>query len=122
MKMYPRINYEMSEEDEKELLKACQPTPSMMIGNYTPSTPQENANRAWERLGKKMGFDHMTVSPIEGKSTRFFTAVPNETDYQRNERMEKEKEEKKVKEIEYLKKEIIEKQVKLDVLLDGGIK
>jgi hypothetical protein len=42
--MYPRTEYEMTEDDLVMLLDACKPTPVMMIGNYTGSTPQENAN------------------------------------------------------------------------------
>jgi hypothetical protein len=41
-------------------------------------TPQENANKAWQRLGEKMGFDYMTVQPIPGKGQRHFTAVEGE--------------------------------------------
>jgi predicted TIM-barrel fold metal-dependent hydrolase len=69
-----RKEFEMTEEDLNALLKACKPVPYMVIGGYVPRSPQENANDAWERLGKKMGFDHMTVRPISGKGDRFFTA------------------------------------------------
>lgn len=70
--MYPRINYEMTENNLEKILDACEPTPAIMIGNYAPASPQENANRAWQCLGEKMGFDHMTVMPIPGKGQRFF--------------------------------------------------
>jgi hypothetical protein len=79
--MYPRSNYEMTEEDLKELLAACKPTPVILIGNYSPPSPQENANRAWKTLGIKMGFDYQTVRPVPGKGQRFFTAVPSGTAY-----------------------------------------
>jgi hypothetical protein len=36
-------------------------------------TAQDNANYAWEKLGKELGFDHMTVKP-NGKGDKFFTA------------------------------------------------
>jgi len=36
---------------------------------------QENANYAWEKLGKELGFKYMTVRP-NGKGDRFFTAEP----------------------------------------------
>lgn len=71
-----RKTYEMTEEDLKELLDACKPVVAMKIGNYIPRSPQENANMAWERLGKKMGFNHMTVKPIPSKGDRFFSAIP----------------------------------------------
>ena len=68
--------FEMTEEDLAELLNACKPTPVMFLSGGMPmaNTPQENANYAWERLAKKMGFKHMTVQPVLGKGQRFFTA------------------------------------------------
>ena len=69
-----RREFEMSEADFKELLDACKPVPCMMIGSYATPSPQENANRAWARLGRKMGFIGDTAKPISGKGTRFFTA------------------------------------------------
>ena len=89
--MYPRVNYEMTEEDLKALLEACRPTIAISVGGIPPSSPQENANRAWESLGKKMGFDHMTVQPIEGKDQRFFSAIPSETEEQKKARLVAEK-------------------------------
>lgn len=76
---YPRTNYEMTEEDFDSLLEACRPTRVMMIGSYAGSSPQDNANTAWQKLGEKMRFDWDTVQPIEGKGSRFFTAIPTET-------------------------------------------
>ena len=114
--MYPRVEYEMTEEDLKKILDACKPTPLIKIGNYCGSSPQENANYAWESLGKKMGFDHMTVRPITGKGNRFFTAIPSETEEQRKERLEKEAEENRQTEIKKLEKEIAERKNKLDKL------
>ena len=104
--MYPRTNYEMTEEDLKTLLDSCKPTPVMMMGGYSASSPQENANRAWESLGERMGFDHMTVRPIPGKEQRFFSAVPKENETQRDERLSKEKEDKRLFEIKKIKEEI----------------
>ncbi len=114
--MYPRTNYEMTEDDLKVILDACKPTPHMMIGSYTPSTPQENANRAWQSLGEKMGFDHMTVKPINGKGQRFFSAVPRETKDQKEARLAKEAKEERQNEIDKLEGEISEKQKRLDEL------
>ena len=74
--MKERIEYEMTEEDLKELLDACKPVPMIMLQYGTPLSQQENANRAWKRLGEKMGFDAMTVSPSSSKGQRFFTAIP----------------------------------------------
>lgn len=77
--MSPTADYEMTEEDLKEILDACKPVVYMIIAGREPSSPQENANRAWERLGKKMGFDFMTVQPSD-KGPRFFTAITSRAD------------------------------------------
>ncbi len=52
--MYPRTNYEMTEEDLQNLISASRPTPAILIGGTTGPSPQENSNRAWEALGTKM--------------------------------------------------------------------
>jgi len=116
--MYPRVEYEMSEGDLEKIMNACRPVPAIIVGGYTPPSVQENANRAWERLGKKMGFDYMTVRPTE-KGNRFFTAVPLETEDQKWERLVKEKEEKRIAEIEQLKKEIKDREDRLVVLKEA---
>jgi hypothetical protein len=71
-----RIEFEMTEDDLKELLEASKPTPVMYLSGGRPmfDSPQENANRAWKKLGEKMGFDAMSVRPVPGKGHRFFTA------------------------------------------------
>lgn len=111
--MYPRVNYEMSEEDLQTILEACKPTVCMLICGSYPSSPQENANRAWARLGEKMGFDHMTVRPIDGKGNRFFSATPTENVTQREERLQREAEERQTAEIAKLEAEILERQNRL---------
>ena len=74
-----RKNYEMTEEQLKRMLDAGKPTPCMYLPGGQPMfrTPQENANRMWEALGKEMGFEFMTVQPT-GKGARFFTAEATE--------------------------------------------
>lgn len=71
-----RREFEMSQEDLDGIIKASQPTPYMTdsTGRLLFGTPQENANRAWASLGRKMGFKHMTVQPLPAKGNRFFTA------------------------------------------------
>jgi hypothetical protein len=96
----------MTEDDLKKLLEACRPTPCILIGSYPPPTPEENANRAWENLGKKMGFDYMTVQPIPGKALSFFSAVPLESEFQRKEREEREIKVSRFKELEEVKLQI----------------
>lgn len=116
--MYPRVNYEMTEEDFEQLLDASRSTPVMYLPGGIPmrGTPQENANAAWAQLGKKMGFDHMTVQPIPGKGSRFFSAVPTETEAARKERFEREAEEAKTQEIARLSREIEDLQARLKQL------
>lgn len=66
--------FEMTEDDLKVLREASKPVPMIMLQVGTPSSPQENANNAWEELGKKMGFNHMTVTPCQGKGPLLFNA------------------------------------------------
>lgn len=116
--MYPRTEYEMSEKDLKKILDACKSTP-VMFGNSGMAlggNQQDNANFAWAELGKKMGFDSMTVKPIQGKGSRFFTAIPSETENQRKEREAKEAEEKRLKRIAEIKQEIVTKEQELKEL------
>ncbi len=65
--------FEMSEEQEKELLASMQSVPYMVIGGVEPLSPQARANLAWESLGKELGFKYMTVT-ASGKGQRFFYA------------------------------------------------
>lgn len=113
--MNPRVEYEMTEDDLNAILDACKPVPCIMIGGCVPSSPQENANRAWANLGKKMGFDSMSVRPSD-KGQRFFTAVPSETYSQRMEREKRESDARRQSEISRLTDEIKERQQKLDDL------
>ena len=78
--MKPSLNYEMTKEDLDKLLEAYKPQPAIMlhIGGGGMSS-QERANAAWEELGQRMGFDHMTVLPARG-GDRFFSAVPSGTE------------------------------------------
>jgi hypothetical protein len=66
-------NFEMTPEQLNTLMTACKPVAAIALQCGTPSTPQENANRAWQALGDEMGFDHMTVTP-NCKGDRFFSA------------------------------------------------
>ncbi len=114
--MYPRTEYEMTEADLTQLMEAMKPVPMIMLQCGTPPSQQENANRAWTALGKKMGFDGDTVRPINGKGNRFFSAVPSETESQREERLAQQAEEKRLAAIATLTAEIEERQNKLAAL------
>jgi hypothetical protein len=71
-----RKEYEMTEADLAKILEACKPVPYMVFGGMPPRSPQESVNAAWAELGRRLGFDHMTVAPT-GRGDRFFSAVPN---------------------------------------------
>lgn len=74
----PRREFEMSQEQLDKILEACKPVPYIAIQCGTPPSPQENANYAWAKLGREMGFDAMTVKPSKG-GDRFFSAELSET-------------------------------------------
>lgn len=74
-----RREFEMTEADLAELLSAMKPVPLIMLQCGKPPSQQENANAAWARLGRRMGFQHMTVRPT-GKGDRVFTAETCEVD------------------------------------------
>lgn len=73
-----RKKYEMTEADLDKILDACKPVPMIMLQFGNPRSPYENANDAWQELGSRMGFDHMTVEPT-GNGDRFFTAESTTT-------------------------------------------
>jgi len=71
-----RKEFEITQQQLDFLLDASKPTPVMYLSGGRPlgSSQQENANHAWESLGKELGFKHMTVQPVPSKGQRFFTA------------------------------------------------
>ncbi len=69
-----RREYQMSEEQLATLMAASKPVVCIKVGSYVPRSLQQNANDAWEALGREMGFDSSAVKPVPGKGTRFFTA------------------------------------------------
>jgi len=72
--MADRTDFEMTPEDLEDLLVRMKPVPLIALQCGMPPSQQENANDAWAGLGKKMGFDPMTVKPT-GKGDRFFSAI-----------------------------------------------
>lgn len=60
--------FELSEDQHEFILKACKPKD----GRDGPDIDQ--VNRAWDLLGKHMGFDGRTCEPEFGLGDRFFTA------------------------------------------------
>ena len=77
-----RKTFEMTEADLEILLEASKPTPAMWTSGGVAlfGTPEENANRAWVELGRKMGFKSSTVAPTQCQQCgpRFFTAEVDE--------------------------------------------
>lgn len=72
-----RKTYTMTEKQFEAIVEASKPTTVMYLSGGIPmgGTPQENANRAWAKLGEELGFDAMSVRP--GASQKEFTAEPN---------------------------------------------
>lgn len=103
--MNPRVEYEMSQDDYEKILEACKPVTYIVVDGLPPRNPQQNANAAWAELGKKMGFDYMTVRPSE-KGVHFFTAVPSETMAQQQERVSRQREKEMREELESLESTI----------------
>lgn len=68
-------SFEMTTEQLSVLMDACKPVLMIALQCGKSSSPKENANIAWDMLGREMGFDHTTVRP-NGKGDRFFTAEP----------------------------------------------
>lgn len=118
--MYPRTEYEMTQQDFDMLIAAMKPSPAIMLQCGSRSSQQENANRAWAELGKKMGFNSDTVQPISGKGSRWFSAVPNEPEDMREKRLAQEKEDALRLKISNLQADIKERQDKLTELLKGA--
>ena len=71
-----RQEFEMTQADYDAIIEACKPVPLIMLQCGMPRSQQECANDAWEALGKKMGFDYMSVAPIAEKTKLHFSAEP----------------------------------------------
>lgn len=121
MSIYPRTEYEMTEDDLAKILDASKPVPYIAVGNCPPSSPQENANRAWRELGERMGFDWQTVRPVQGKGQLVFSAIPSETPEQRKERLAKEAEERRATRRAEIRGQIETLQEELMELGGGGV-
>ena len=68
-----RKDFKMTQEQLDEIMEACKPQPLIAIHCGNPPSPQERANDAWAKLGRELGFKHMTVSP-NGKGDKCFNA------------------------------------------------
>lgn len=68
--------YTLTKEQLNKILDASKPTPVMFLTGGRPmfNSPQENANYAWELLGKELGFDPYTVCGVPGQPQSVFEA------------------------------------------------
>lgn len=66
--------YQLTDAHYEKLMDACKPVPYILVGGVPPRSQQENVNDAWKALGKELGFKYLTVTPVRGKSDRFFMA------------------------------------------------
>ncbi len=72
--MSARQEFEMSKEQLEELMDIGRPQLAIML-HIPQVSAQDLANGFRRRLGDEMGFEHMTVRPVDGKGSTFFTAV-----------------------------------------------
>ena len=79
-----RYQYQMSEADIGELLKATVAWPGLPGGSTA-----EAVKSAWKAIGSKMGFDPSTVIPTREFGNRFFSAIPIETEEQQTRKKER---------------------------------
>ena len=73
-----RKEFTMTQADLDEIMASitrAANTPLIMLQCGMPQSPQGAANDAWCELGKKMGFDGMSVQP-SGTGKLNFTAEP----------------------------------------------
>lgn len=71
-----RRKYTMTQKQYDDVLAACKPVPLIMLQCGMPRSPQENANAAWCRLGRELGFDGMSVEPTSSSTPLVITAEP----------------------------------------------
>lgn len=69
--------FEMTDDDLAKIMAAihrAQSTPLVALHCGMPQSPQEAANEAWCELGRRLGFDGMTVKPAGSGGMKCFTA------------------------------------------------
>lgn len=68
--------YKMTDEEFQAIMDISKDkTPVIFVGVWLGLGKQERANKFWEEMGKKHSFEYMTVRPIDGKSSHYFTAT-----------------------------------------------
>lgn len=66
--------FKLLQEDIDYILSKCKSSPMIALNVSNPKSAQEKANDAWCEIGKKYGFDGMSVEPVAGKSNLFIIA------------------------------------------------
>lgn len=69
-----RKTFTMGQTDYDELLRVindARNTPLIMLQTGMPRSPQQAANDAWCALGRRMGFEGMSVQPVSGSILSF---------------------------------------------------
>ena len=59
--MYPRTNYEMTEDDLKTILASMQSVPMIMLNIDGGRSPQDRANDAWKSVPHSRGDEPRVV-------------------------------------------------------------
>jgi len=65
----------MTDEEYNEIMEACHPHSATILYIIAGTSPQEQANYVWMKLGEKHGFQWDTAQPVLDKPDRFFTAI-----------------------------------------------
>jgi len=69
-----RQEFELSQQQLDRILGASKPVPYIAVQCGEPSSPQENANRAWQSVALELGFVWDSAEPVRSKGDRFITA------------------------------------------------
>ena len=71
-----RKQFTLTKEQHEKILDASGPVPYLLVsGGRPPPSPQEIANAVWEALGIELGFEYMSVRPVEGTKLDFTAEV-----------------------------------------------
>jgi hypothetical protein len=69
------VRYDLTDEQFEAIMQASRPVPMIALQCGAPSSPQENANRAWRKIAAEVGCRFETIQPYPGEA-RSFVAEP----------------------------------------------
>lgn len=69
------ITFTITEEEMQMVLDASKPVPYMVLGGMEPSSPRENANRAWQAIGRTYGVEWDSIRPVD-EAARIMSGTP----------------------------------------------